>query len=230
MEMVLFLVILTIAAFLLIELAYRMWSRKAKEKAGADVPAMRGTLQPVALPEFRLPGGFFYHSGHTWAHLTPSGEAQIGIDDFAQGVIGRIDRIELPRPGTLLRQGEKAFSVVQGTKKIDFVSPVDGIVNAANDDVNADTAMIGKDPYQASWLLAVMPTNIMQNIKKLRIAKDAANWLERELMVFLEFITLHRATPAEVGITMQDGGHCIEGVMEKIDGELLQLLVRKFFR
>jgi len=29
---------------------------------------------------------------------------------------------------------------------------------------------------------------------------------------------------------MQDGGHCIEGVMEKIDGELLQLLVRKFFR
>ena len=228
--MVLALVIATIAAFLLIELAYRMWSRRAKEKAGETVPAMRTALLPVALPEFRLPGGFFYHRGHTWAHLTPSGEAQIGLDDFAQGVLGRIDRIELPRPGTVLRQGEKAFSVVQGKKKIDFVSPVDGIVNAANDDLNADTAMIKKDPYQASWLLTLMPTNITQNIKKLRIARDAADWLEREMMVFLEFITLHRATPAEVGITMQDGGHVIEGVMEKIDGELLQLLVRKFFR
>jgi hypothetical protein len=49
-------------------------------------------------------------------------------------------------------------------------------------------------------------------------------------MVFLEFITLHRATPQEVGVTMQDGGHCIEGVTESIDGELLQLLVKKFFR
>jgi len=228
--MVLILVLATIAAFLLIELAYRMWSRRVKEKAGEAVPAMRAALVPVALPEFRLPGGLFYHGGHTWAHLTPSGEAQIGLDDFAQGIIGRIDRIELPRPGTLLRQGEKAFTVVQGSKKIDFVSPVDGIVSAAHDDVNADTGRIKKDPYHSSWLLAAMPTNLTHNIKKLKIAGVAAAWLERELMVFLEFITLHRPTPAEVGITMQDGGHCIEGVMEKIDGELLQLLVRKFFR
>jgi glycine cleavage system H lipoate-binding protein len=228
--MVLILVLATIATFLLIELAYRMWSRRVKEKAGEAVPAMRTALLPVALPEFRLPGGLFYHSGHTWAHLTPSGEAQIGLDDFAQGIIGRIDRIELPRPGALLRQGEKAFTVVQGNKKIDFVSPLDGIVCSVNDDVNADTGRLKKDPYRSSWLLAAMPSNIAQNIKKLKIAGDAAAWLERELMVFLEFITLHRAMPEEVGVTMQDGGHCIEGVMEKIDGELLQLLVRKFFR
>lgn len=224
--MVLILILVTIAAFLLIELAIHLRREKARERAGETAPA----LLPVALPEFRMPGGLFYHNGHTWAHLTPAGEAQIGIDDFAQGIIGRIDRIELPRPGAVLRQGEKAFTVVQGNKKIDFVSPLDGIVSSVNDDVNADTRMLKKDPYRSSWLLAAMPSNISQNLKKLRIAGDAAAWLEKELMVFLEFITLHRATPAEVGITMQDGGHMIEGVMEKIDGELLQLLVRKFFR
>jgi len=224
--MVLILILVTIAAFLLIELAIHLRREKARERAGETAPA----LLPVALPEFRMPGGLFYHNGHTWAHLTPAGEAQIGIDDFAQGIIGRIDRIELPRPGAVLRQGEKAFTVVQGNKKIDFVSPLDGIVSSVNDDVNADTRMLKKDPYRSSWLLAAMPSNISQNLKKLRIAGDAAAWLEKELMVFLEFITLHRATPPEVGITMQDGGHMIEGVMEKIDGELLQLLVRKFFR
>ncbi|MGB6409982.1 MAG: glycine cleavage system protein H [Candidatus Deferrimicrobiaceae bacterium] len=228
--MVLALILTTIAAFLLIEFAFRMWSRRAKERAGTIAPALRTALVPAALPEFRLPGGLFYHSGHTWAHLTPSGEAEIGIDDFAQGIIGRIDRIELPRPGERLRQGEKAFTVVQGNKKIDFVSPLDGIVSAANDDMNADTGKLKKDPYRSSWLLSAMPTNVAQNIRKLRIAGDASAWLERELMVFLEFITLHRATPQEVGVTMQDGGHCIEGVTESIDGELLQLLVKKFFR
>jgi glycine cleavage system H lipoate-binding protein len=228
--MVVILVLATIAAFLLIELAYRMWSKRVKEKGGEAAPAARAALMPVALPEFRLPGGLFYHSGHTWTHLTESGEARIGLDDFAQGVIGRIDRIELPRPGTHLRQGEKAFTVVQGSKKIDFVSPVDGIVSSVHDDVNADTGRIRKNPYHPSWLLTAMPTNLTRDIKKLKIGGTAAAWLEKELMVFLEFITLHRATPAEVGITMQDGGHCIEGAMEKIDGELLQLLVRKFFR
>ena len=228
--MVLILVLVTIAAFLIIELAIRSQREKARERAGETAPALRTALLPVALPEFRLPAGLFYHSGHTWAHLTPAGEAQIGIDDFAQGIIGRIDRIELPRPGAVLRQGEKAFTVVQGNKKIDFVSPLDGIVSSVNDDVNADTRMLKKDPYRSSWLLAAMPSNIAQNLKKLRIAGDAAAWLERELMVFLEFITLHQAAPQEVGVTMQDGGHVIEGVMEKIDGELLQLLVRKFLR
>lgn len=228
--MVLALVLATIAAFLLIELAYRMWSRRVKEKAGDFAHTLQPALAPAALPAFRLPAGLFYHSGHTWTHLTPAGDAEIGIDDFAQGIIGRIDRIDLPRPGERLRQGEKAFTVVQGSKKIDFVSPIDGIVSAANDDLNADTAKLKKDPYRSSWLLSAMPTNIPQNLRKLRIAGDAASWLERELMVFLEFITLHRATPQEVGVTMQDGGHCIEGVMESIDGELLQLLVRKFFR
>src|SRR4030067_2915148 len=101
--MVLILVLATIAAFLLIELAYRMWSGRVKEKAGEGRPAMRAALAPVGLPEFRLPGGLFYHSGRTWAHVTPSGEAQIGLDDFAQGILGRIDRSEPPRARPLLR-------------------------------------------------------------------------------------------------------------------------------
>src|SRR4030066_2013586 len=113
--MVLILVLATIAAFPLLGLAYRMWSRRVKEKAGEAVPAMRAALVPVALPEFRLPGGLFYHSGHTWAHLSPSGEAQIGLDDFAQGIMGRIDRIELPRTGTTLRPGDSAYTVALGS-------------------------------------------------------------------------------------------------------------------
>jgi len=36
--------------------------------------------------------------------------------------------------------------------------------------------------------------------------------------------------PAEVGATLPDGGIHVEGVMETMDGEILQIAIRKYFR
>lgn len=226
--MVPILVILTIAAFLIVELTIA-WKRKKnreREESAVTVPAFR--LAPS--PAYRVPEGLFYHGGHTWAHLTPSGEALVGLDDFARGVLGRIDRIELPEPGTPVRQGETAFTVLQGNKRIDFVSPLEGNVCAVNDRVNADVGRVKEDPYGFGWIFSVRPADIRHDLRKLRISRDAVAWMEREARRFAEFVTLHRAVPREVGVTMQDGGACVDGVVEGIDGELLLLLVRKFFR
>ena len=97
--MVPILVLLTIAAFLLVELAL-VWK---KRKADATAKAVAAATGPDAAPAYRMPEGLFYHGGHTWAHLTPAGEALVGLDDFAQGIIGTIDRIELPEPGTTVK-------------------------------------------------------------------------------------------------------------------------------
>jgi len=222
--MVPILVILTIAAFLLVELALVWKKRKAEalEKAAAS--------SRNAAPAYRMPEGLFYHGGHTWAYLTPAGDAVVGLDDFAQGIIGKIDRIELPEPGTAVRQGETAFTVIQNRKRIDFVSPVGGTVDLVNDQVNAEIERMKEDPYGCGWLLAIRPGDIAQDLRKMRIARDAAAWLERETARFTEFVTLHMYTPQEVGVTMRDGGVCVDGIVEGIDGELLHLLVRKFFR
>ena len=47
---------------------------------------------------------------------------------------------------------------------------------------------------------------------------------------FHRVLSLHRAVPAEVGGTMPDGGIHVEGVMETMDGEILQIAIRKYFR
>ena len=224
--MVAILVFLTFAGFILADYAM---TRKRERLAAQSMVLAAGVDDapaPARLAGHRLPGGVFVHGGHTWAFLQPSGEARVGIDQFAHGVIGRVDRIELPLPGAALRQGERAFTVVQGRKRIELVSPLDGIVAAVNQDPDA----LKGDPYQAGWLLAIKPANLAHNLKKLRIAADAAAWLERETRRFAEFIALHSARPAEVGVTMQDGGQVAAGALEKVDGELLQMLVRKFFR
>ncbi|MGE5663425.1 MAG: glycine cleavage system protein H [Deltaproteobacteria bacterium] len=222
--MIFFLVILTFAVCMLVDYALRR--RRERLAAAAALPAAREEAAPVDRAGYRLPGGVFVHGGHTWAFLTPAGEARVGIDDFARGVMGRIDRIELPLPGAALRQGERAFTVVQGRKRIDLVSPLDGIVAS----VNREPGALEGDPYQSGWLLAIKPANLAHNLKRLRIAADAAAWLEKETRRFAEFIALHTPRPAEVGVTMQDGGQAAAGALEKVDGELLQIAVKKFFR
>jgi len=222
--MVALLVVLTVLGCIGVDLALRR-----REKAAA-----RSVREPAAafpsLTAEELPGGLFVHGGHTWAKLDPSGAVQVGLDGFAQGLLGRVDRFELPRDGATLRQGEPAFAALQAGKRIAFVSPVDGVVCAVNERINVDPAEARKEPYGKGWAFMLRPSNLSRDLKKLRIGAEAAAWLEREARSFTEFLALHRAAPAGVGATLADGGIHVEGVMETMDGEILQIAIRKYFR
>jgi glycine cleavage system H protein len=224
--MVVLLVVLTVLGCIGVDLALRR-----REKAAAEARTVR---EPAALlPSLttqELPGGLFVHSGHTWAKLDASGAVQVGLDGFAQGILGKVDRFELPPDGATLRQGEPAFAALQSGKRIEFVSPVDGVVCAVNGQINADPAEARKEPYGKGWAFMLRPSNLSRDLKKLRIGAEATAWLEREVRSFTEFISLHRAVPAEVGATSQDGGIHVEGIMESMDGEILQIAIRKYFR
>ena len=224
--MVVLLVVLTLLGCIVVSLALR---RREKASAGA-----RSVREPAALFPSRtaqeLPGGLFVHGGHTWAKLDSSGAVQVGLDGFAQGILGRVDRFELPPDGAKLRQGEPAFAALQSGKRIEFVSPVDGVVCAVNGQINADLAAARKDPYEKGWAFMIRPSNLSRNLKKLRVGTDATAWLEREARSFTEFLSLHRAAPVEVGVTMADGGIHADGIMESMDGEILQITIRKYFR
>jgi len=224
--MVVLLVVLTVLGCIGVDLALR---RRAKAAAEAHTVREPAALLPSLTPQ-ELPGGLFVHSGHTWAKLDPSGAVQVGLDGFAQGILGRVDRFELPPDGATLRQGEPAFAAVQSGKRIEFVSPVDGVVCAVNGQINADPAAARKEPYGKGWAFMLRPSNLSRDLKKLRIGAEAAAWLEREVRSFTEFISLHRAVPVEVGATSQDGGIHVEGIMETMDGEILQIAIRKYFR
>src|SRR5512143_3002946 len=221
--MVVLLVLLTVLGCIGVSMALR---RKGKAAVEVREPA---TLFPSQTAH-ELPGGLFVHGGHTWAKLDSTGAVQVGLDGFAQGILGRVDRFELPPDGAALRQGEPAFAALQGSKRIEFVSPVDGVVCAVNERINADPAAARKEPYEKGWAFMIRPSNFSQNLKKLRIGAEAAAWMEREARSFTEFLFLHRAVAAEVGATLPDGGIHAEGVMESMDGEILKIAIRKYFR
>lgn len=224
--MVVLLFLLTVLGCVAVDLALRRRKQAAEEARLVRAP---GALFPSQAAQ-ELPGGLFVHSGHTWAKLDSSGAMQVGLDGFAQGILGRVDRFELPADGATLRQGEPAFAALQSGKRIEFVSPVDGVVCAVNERINADPAAARKEPYEKGWAFAVRPSNLPRNLKKLRIGAEASAWLEKEARSFAEFLTLYRPAPAEVGVTLPDGGVHAEGVMETMDGEILQIAIRKYFR
>jgi len=224
--MVVLLFLLTVLGCVAVDLALRRRKQAAEEARLVRAP---GALFPSQAAQ-ELPGGLFVHSGHTWAKLDSSGALQVGLDGFAQGILGRVDRFELPADGATLRQGEPAFAALQSGKRIEFVSPVDGVVCAVNERINADPAAARKEPYEKGWAFAVRPSNLPRNLKKLRIGAEASAWLEKEARSFTEFLTLYRPAPVEVGVTLPDGGVHAEGVMETMDGEILQIAIRKYFR
>jgi glycine cleavage system H lipoate-binding protein len=223
--MVVLLFVLTILVCIGVNLALRR-----REKAAATRPVREPVVLFPSHTAQELPGGLFVHGGHTWAKLDPSGAVQVGLDGFARGILGRVDRFELPPDGATLRQGEPAFAALQSGKRIEFVSPVDGIVCAVNGQINADPAAARIDPYEKGWAFAIRPSNLSRNLKKLRIGAEATAWLEREVRSFTEFLLLHRAVPVEVGVTLADGGIHADGIMESMDGEILQIAIRKYFR
>ena len=73
------------------------------------------------------------------------------------------------------------------------------------------------------------PSNLSRDLKKLRIGAEAAAWLEREARSSRSSSPCTGRFPRKWGPPC-DGGIHVEGIMETMDGEILQIAIRKYFR
>jgi glycine cleavage system H protein len=100
-----------------------------------------------------VPGELRYAKSHEWLRLEGDGTATVGITDYAQGSLGDITYVQLPKVGAALRQGEP-FGVVESVKAAsDVYVPVGGTVVAVNRALDSAPEALNKDPYGAGWIL-----------------------------------------------------------------------------
>jgi len=85
--------------------------------------------------EFSIPGGVLVSTGHCWVSLAEDGTARIGLDDFAQKLLGTIDSIDFPNVGMNIKAGQPLFSVNQGHRRAQFNAPLSGKVVKINEDL-----------------------------------------------------------------------------------------------
>jgi glycine cleavage system H protein len=240
--MVAIFVVLTILIFLTVD--YFVVRSQRRRLAQGEV--VRGVgLIPIPIDEnllprrpayprheggFALPRGIFFDSGHTWLRIRPTGDVRIGVDDFSQALLGRIDSIEAPAIGQEVKRGSPLVRLKQGSRSASFISPIDGVVTAVNEAVIRATEQLKRDPYREGWLVTLKPTGLSAQLKHLFIAEDAVQWLRNELQRFRDLVSGAAPQVALVGETLQDGGQPVDGLLERMGDELWEKFQKEFLR
>ena len=225
--MVALFVILTILACVGVD-GIVQW-RKARRESATGL--LTDQLVPAeALARLSAPPDLFLDAGHTWVRVTPQGAAEVGIDSFAQGLIGRIDDVLLPEVGSEVSRGDMLFAVRQGDHRAAFASPVDGVVDLVDKELHWHPEMIQANPYDDGWVCSVKPRNLASNLKVLRIADEAKSWLKAEAQQFKEFFAARPLEDRQLGLLLQDGGQLAGGVLEFADDETWKQFNEIFLR
>ena len=105
-----------------------------------------------------VPAELKYTKEHEWIRESQGGTFQIGITDFAQGALGDIVYIQLPKVGQSVRAGE-VCGEVESTKSVsEIYSPLTGTIIAINSTLDSTPELINQDPYNAGWIAEISVT------------------------------------------------------------------------
>jgi glycine cleavage system H protein len=106
-----------------------------------------------------IPNDLQYTEEHEYVRKGKDGNAEIGITDFAQGELGDIVYIELPKVGAKFGKHD-VFGTIEAVKAVsELFAPIAGTVVAINDRLDKEPALVNTDPYGAGWMIKVKPTN-----------------------------------------------------------------------
>ncbi|MCE5256537.1 MAG: glycine cleavage system protein GcvH [Spirochaetaceae bacterium] len=99
-----------------------------------------------------------YAASHEYAR--PEGDMLvIGISDHAQAELGDIVFVELPQEGKAIGKGQ-TFGTVESVKAAsDLYMPVGGKVTAVNTALQADPALVNREPYEGGWMIKILPSD-----------------------------------------------------------------------
>lgn len=103
------------------------------------------------------PAHYRYTREHEWIAVEGS-IGTIGITDYAQGSLGDIVYVDLPKAGDAVTAGA-TFGSVESVKAVsDLFSPVSGAVTAVNEELKTAPDKINEDPH-GTWIIKVEISN-----------------------------------------------------------------------
>jgi glycine cleavage system H protein len=106
-----------------------------------------------------IPQDLLYTEDHEY--LKPSGETDvvyIGVTDYAQGELGDIVFIELPKVGATFKKHD-VFGTIEAVKAVsELYAPVSGEVLEVNGRLDAEPALVNTSPYGDGWMVKLRMT------------------------------------------------------------------------
>lgn len=103
-----------------------------------------------------IPADLQYTKEHEWvAPTSTSLRIRMGITDYAQGALGDIVYVQMPKIGETVI-ADKVCGEVESTKSVsEIFAPVSGTVVAVNSDLDSAPELINSDPYGSGWLVEI---------------------------------------------------------------------------
>jgi len=102
-----------------------------------------------------VPTNLKYTKEHEWVEEVSPGRFRVGITDYAQGALGDIVYLQMPKVGVSIEAG-KVCGEVESTKSVsEIYAPISGTVTAVNGDLDSAPETINSEPYGRGWLLEV---------------------------------------------------------------------------
>lgn len=102
----------------------------------------------------KVPDNLLYTAEHEYVARTDNSPVvTIGITDYAQGELGDVVFVRLPKPGDRF-DAHQAFGEIEAVKAVsELYSPVAGDVVEVNDALDGDPGVINRDPYGEGWMM-----------------------------------------------------------------------------
>jgi len=185
-------------------------------------PATRAKAPQVAGQRgWHLPADRLYHRGHAWVMQMSPGIVRIGLDDFAQRLLGPVDRIALPRVRSRVHRGQKVWQAHVNGHAFRLPSPVEGSVIRLNPALQENSELLNQDPYGKGWLMDVSSRDTASDRGTLHGAEKVRQWLQ-------EFqVGLSQSLSPQLGAVLQDGGTLTPGFARDLPADKWQELVQQ---
>ena len=107
-----------------------------------------------------VPSDLRYTTDHEYVKSTADAAiVAIGITDYAQGELGDIVFLDLPKPGAKF-DARAVFGTIEAVKAVsDLFCPLAGEVVEVNSALDGEPAVVNSDPYGAGWMIKLRVTN-----------------------------------------------------------------------
>lgn len=103
---------------------------------------------------FKVKKGCWYSESGVWVQVEDR-LARVGVTDFAQQTSGDVAFVELPPPGTSVRQGSSLGEIETVKVSFELTSPVSGVIQEVNPALENSPELVNQDPYGAGWLALI---------------------------------------------------------------------------
>lgn len=106
-----------------------------------------------------VPGDLLYTPEHEYVREVGDGIVEVGITDYAQGELGDVVYVELPKVGTAFGKHD-VFGTIEAVKAVsELFAPLAGEVTEINDRLDQEPALVNSDPFGSGWMIRMRLTD-----------------------------------------------------------------------